>query len=204
MSCQINHLILNPGSIVSPLKLNGWLRDQLQAQSFKARSKIHVFLFLPQSVIGALGRPAMDRILRKAARVSWVAKVEVIGSPAPFTDDEAKLHVSRVYSQRAGTQLDGLETTFFGYASELEANRFLDDQDVEPLCLIRRITARDIERIDIDHQGLMEGEWVVISLADENLELSHSMASFDDAATFAKSAFSALNFVAMPLQRGLE
>lgn len=209
MHVDLNYLILNASQAVTPLNLQGWIRRQLVAQTFDDKEDeddIKVFLFVTETCIGTLGHKKFEKLVKKAAgKHEWIDEIEVVSLKAPISDEDAYVRVSSIHSQRAGTELDGLGTTFLCYDSESAAEQFLKTHDVEPVCLLRQTTARDIEKIDVEHSGLTLGAWMVISVVweteehDDNLVISPPVETLEEAMAYAKDKYGAVQFVQMPI-----
>jgi hypothetical protein len=216
MNVDTSYLTLNASESVTPLNLNGWLREQLRAQAFddvEDEDEITVLLFVTETCIGTLGRKKFEKLVRKAAgKHQWIDEIEVVKLKAPISDQEANGQVSQIFSQRAGTELDGLESTFLGFESESAADLFLLHHEREPVCMLRQTTARDIANVDIENAGLKLGEWCVMALAKsenevdvesdgegaEKLLISPSMPTMEEAMEYAKSTHQAVRLVSMP------
>lgn len=212
MNVDTSYLALNASQSVTPLNLNGWLREQLRAQAWddvEDEDEITVLLFVTETCIGTLGRKKFKKLVRKAAgKHQWIDEIEVITLKTPISDQEAYVRVSENFSQRTGTELDGLESTFLGFESDSEADLFLMHHEREPVCMLRQTTAKDIANVDIENAGLKLGEWCVMALdtsesesdvdGGEQLLISPSMPTMEEAMAYAKTTHNAVRFVSMP------
>ncbi|WP_274644865.1 hypothetical protein [Pseudomonas serbica] len=211
MRVDLNYLVLNASQAVTPLNLQGWLRRQLVAQTFDDKEDeddVMVILFVTETCIGTLGRKKFAKLVNKAAsKHEWIDEIKVVTLSAPISVEEAYMHASNMLGQRANTDMDGLGTTFLCYDSESAAEQFLKTHDVEPVCLLRQTTARDIEKIDVKHLGLTLGAWMVISVVretvehDDNLVISPPIATQGEAMEYARLKYGAVRFLQMPLAR---
>lgn len=200
MNVETCYLVLNPDVSVTPLNLNGWLRKQLLAQAWDEDDEIMVFLFVTETFIGTLGRKKFDKLVGKASgKHEWIGELRVMPVKALISDEEAKAQVSAEFSKRAGTAMDGLESTFLGYDSDSAADRFLESKDVEPVCVVRQITAYDIQNINEEYPDLKQDQWMVIAMVDEKLVISPAIAAIEDAMEYAKTTYGAVRFLTMPI-----
>lgn len=188
--------VINAGAAVSPLNFRGWLREELKRQCFSGYKDGNViaFIFATKSFITALGGKKFNKIIASAVKKHpWICDVQLIMTAGPVSDEDARAFVEaqgEEWEEEEGEVDYG--SLLFGYKNAHPEANTRQDINEEPSCVVRLITAADLERTTGNPYKV--GDYAVIG---GETEFTHGepFQSEEAAKAFALETYQAVFFI---------
>jgi hypothetical protein len=198
MSNMSSATIINAGAAVTPLNFRGWLREELKRQGFSGRREgdVIAFIFATKSFITALGGKQFNKIITSAVKKHpWICDVEIIMTAEAVSDEDAKAFV-----EAQGEEWDDEEpevdygSLLVGYRNAYSEAQSPRDISEEPICVVRRITAIDIEKLGQEKHHFKVGDYAVLG-GEVDYVFSPPFVSEEAAKAFAEQTYQAIFFL---------
>jgi hypothetical protein len=194
MSEMKSATVINAGAAVSPLNFRGWLREELKRQCFSGYKDgdVMAFIFATRSFITALGGKQFNKIIAGAVKKHpWICDVQLIMTAEPVSDEDAKAFVEAQGDEWEEEEVD-YGSLLMGYKNAHPEAKTLNDISEEPSCLIRLITAGDLERVS--GYPYKVGDYAVIG-GETEFSYSEPFSNEEAAKAFATETYQAVFFL---------
>jgi hypothetical protein len=196
MSAVQSATILNAGAAVTPLNFRGWLREELKRQCHSGLKdgNVFAFIFATKQFVTVLGGKQFNKIITSAVQKHpWIQDVQLIMTDAPVSDEDAKAFVEAHAEDEEEAEVD-YGSLLLGFKTLYPEPINRDEINEDPSCVIRLITAGDLERMGEANHGYKVGDYAVIG-GEVDFFYSEPFSSEEAARDFAAATYQAVMFV---------
>lgn len=192
MTQKTGFMILNPGTLATPLNFRAWLRSALiQYDKEQGQVGVIALLFVSTHYVSAVGRKKLEKMLHGAVqKYKWLKVIELMVTPKALSDDEAEAFVEELLASANQSNSD-VEGIYLGYERELEQEpgKGTFETQETPVCIVNRIKESDLPAVTAVHSHYVVGDWSVVGEIDNRQALSHPLKSLEEAMEYGRDFF---------------
>lgn len=198
MTQKTGFMILNPGTLATPLNFRAWLRSALiQYDKEQGQMGVIALLFVSTHYVSAIGRKKLEKMLHGAVhKYKWLKAIELMVTPKALSDEEAEVFVEELLAS-ANQDNSDVEGIYLGYerAQDQEPGKSTFESKETPVCIINRIKESDLAAVVAVHDNYTIGDWSVVGEIDNRQALSHPLKSLEEAMQYGRDFFGVQRYV---------